>query len=116
MEPILYTGKAPLKLQSCCGEFPAAQPNLSIQSRIHMFKQKVPVQSSRRPELQKRRAKLPLATNLLLEKQPEEIIKVRKPNIDYWQRFTNDKWILDTDRGYKIEFFLKNQSSYLFPK
>lgn len=50
-------------------------------------------------------AKLPLATNLLLEKQSEEIIKVRKPNIDYWQHFTNDKWILDTDRGYKIEFF-----------
>ena len=23
VEPILYTGKAPLKLQSCCGEFPA---------------------------------------------------------------------------------------------
>ena len=116
VEPFLYTGKAPLKLQRRCGEFPAAQPNLSKQSRIHIFKHKVPVQtSSRGPELQERRAKLPLATNLLLEKQSEEVIKIRKPNTDYWQRFTNDRWILETDRGYKIEFF-KEPNQLFIPK
>lgn len=80
-----------------------------------MFKH-VPVQTQRRPELQERRKKLLLATNLFLEKQSEEVIKVRKPNIDYWQRFTNDKWILDTDRGYKIDFFLKETKELFIPK
>lgn len=80
-----------------------------------MFKH-VPVQTQKRPELQERRKKLLLATNLFLEKQSEEVIKVRKPNIDYWQRFTNDKWILDTDRGYKIDFFFKETKELFIPK
>lgn len=33
-------------------------------------------------------------------------VKVRKLNQTYWNKFTNDKWILDTVHpGYKIEFF-----------
>lgn len=67
--------------------------------------QDIYVQTGTSTDLEEARITEEEAKDLLLEKQSEEVIKVRKPNIDYWQRFTNDKWILDTDRGYKIDFF-----------
>lgn len=78
--------------------------------------QDIYVQTGTSTDLEEARITEEEGKDLLLEKQSEEVIKVRKPNIDYWQRFTNDKWILDTDRGYKIDFFFKETKELFIPK
>lgn len=47
------------------------------------------------------------------ERLPEPVNKVRALNTHYWKQFTSDKWILETVKGYRIEFFERPMQRFI---